>query len=131
GPAMAAPVVGPHDDRIARSCCRLGPLPVVLGRKHRYRRAVHTGPARLRRRQVGAGLEGPGQSDDGFETEAARDLDILETGAPRRWRLVGEMCAAHADRLAAALASGTGAEGDLTLDLRDVTFLDTMGLHVI
>ena len=41
------------------------------------------------------------------------------------------MCAAHADRLAAALASGTGAEGDLTLDLRDVTFLDTMGLHVI
>src|SRR4051794_9310455 len=76
-------------------------------------------------------LGGPGRSDDAFEPDEARDLDIIETEAPRRWRLVGEVSSEHAQRLAETLASEGEADGDVTLDLTDVTFLDTMGLHVI
>ena len=76
-------------------------------------------------------MVGPAGSDDGFGEDGSRELDIIETEAPRGWRLVGELSAEHADRLADALASHGEAAGDVTLDLRRVTFIDTMGLHVI
>ena len=76
-------------------------------------------------------MDGPEERGDAFEEDGRRRLDILETEAPRRWRLVGELSSEHADRLAAALASSDGDGGDVTLDLTEVTFIDTMGLHVI
>jgi len=73
---------------------------------------------------------GAGGSGDEFEREP-HELGIRPTEAPRGWRLVGDLSSENAHLLADALAPDGRPSGDLTLDLTDLTFVDTIGLHVI
>jgi anti-anti-sigma regulatory factor len=74
---------------------------------------------------------GAGGSGDGFGRGVPRELEIHSIEAPQGWRLVGDLSSEHAHRLAAALAHDGRPPGDMTLDLVDLTFVDTIGLHVI
>jgi anti-anti-sigma factor len=58
-------------------------------------------------------------------------LGIYRTDAPSGWRLTGDLSSENAHQLAAALAPDGRPAGDLTLDLTGLTFVDTIGLHVI
>ena len=58
-------------------------------------------------------------------------LAIFPTEAPRGLRLVGDLWSENAHLLTDALRAVDGAPGDITLDLADVSFLDTIGLHAI
>ena len=73
----------------------------------------------------------PPEAGGGLEAPTPRELRIVETRAPRGLRLIGELSSENAETLMEALASDGEAGGDLTLDLEGVTFIDTMGLHVI
>ena len=58
-------------------------------------------------------------------------LHIILTRTPGRLRLVGEIDMSTADRLAAILGDEREKGSELTLDLSDVTFMDSCGLEVL
>jgi anti-sigma B factor antagonist len=58
-------------------------------------------------------------------------LDIRETDQPRAFRLIGELDMSNADTLAALLDREAQAEGDITLDLSELTFIDSSGIRVL
>lgn len=57
-------------------------------------------------------------------------LEIRETGEPRTFRLIGEMDISNAETLAAVLEGKADGEGDITLDLSELTFIDSSGIRV-
>jgi len=79
-------------------------------------------------------MDGSGESDEEHGRRVPRELTIARTETPRGLSLTGDLSSENAHLLSAALASlaaDGGAQGDLTLDLTDLTFVDTIGLHVI
>lgn len=58
-------------------------------------------------------------------------LDIITTRSPGRLRLVGEIDLSNADRLAGILRAELEGGWELSLDLSDVTFIDSTGLQVL
>ena len=72
-----------------------------------------------------------GGSADEFERGVPRELVIHPTQAPSGWRLIGDLSSENAHLLAAALAPDRRAPGDVTLDLTELRFVDTIGLHVL
>jgi anti-anti-sigma factor len=58
-------------------------------------------------------------------------FDIEKANEPRRFRLAGELDIASEAALTQALAEETGREGDLTLDLSALTFIDSVGVQVL
>lgn len=58
-------------------------------------------------------------------------LEIQETGQPRTFRLIGEMDISNAETLAAVLEKHAEGEGDITLDLSALTFIDSSGIRVL
>ena len=74
---------------------------------------------------------GEAGSGDGFARGAPRELEIHPIEATRGWRLIGDLSSENAHVLAAALAPDGRPPGDVTLDLTDLSFVDTIGLHVI
>ncbi len=56
-------------------------------------------------------------------------LQIVPSGTPRSYRLVGELDASNADELLAELQKEVGVGGDLVLDLSELSFVDSMGLR--
>jgi anti-anti-sigma regulatory factor len=74
---------------------------------------------------------GAGGSRDGVARGVPRELEIHPIEAPHGWRLVGDLSSENAHLLAAMLAHDGRPPGDVTLDLADLTFVDTIGLHVI
>ncbi|HYR61772.1 MAG TPA: STAS domain-containing protein [Actinomycetota bacterium] len=56
-------------------------------------------------------------------------LRVVETG-PRTFRLVGELDVSSTGPLADLLATDLAGPGDLTLDLRGLTFMDSAGIHL-
>jgi len=79
-------------------------------------------------------LAGTGGSDGELERHVPRELVISRTETPRGLRLGGDLSSENAHQLSTALAAfaadGDG-HGDLTLELSDLSFVDTIGLHVI
>jgi anti-sigma B factor antagonist len=60
-----------------------------------------------------------------------KDLQIVRTQVGGRLRLVGELDMSNADQLADMLAE-IGAAGDqVILDMSELTFIDSSGVHVI
>jgi anti-anti-sigma factor len=57
-------------------------------------------------------------------------LDIRETDQPRAFRLIGELDISNAT-LAALLDREVQWEGDITLDLSELTFIGSSGIRVI
>jgi anti-anti-sigma factor len=55
-------------------------------------------------------------------------LQVLPTSEPRTVRLVGELDASNAEELLDTLQALDG-EGDLVLNLAELTFIDSMGLR--
>ena len=58
-------------------------------------------------------------------------LRVLKTEAPKAFRLVGELDVSNAGVLADALEPETRREGDLTLDLGGLAFMDSSGIQVL
>src|SRR5205823_5666157 len=59
-------------------------------------------------------------------------LDIVPGGEPRSLRLMGELDISNAEETLARLEAVAGAgEGDLTLDLSELTFIDSSGIRVL
>jgi anti-anti-sigma factor len=58
-------------------------------------------------------------------------LEIEEAGHPRAFRLIGEMDISNAETLAAVLEKNVEGEGDITLDLSGLTFIDSSGIRVL
>src|SRR3954467_9659990 len=75
-----------------------------------------------------SGAEGLGDELDRGEPGG---LAIYAMSAPRGLRLVGDLFSENADQLATALDADHDALGDLTLDVSELKFIDTFGLHVI
>jgi anti-anti-sigma factor len=61
----------------------------------------------------------------------AEAFDVVPLEAPRAFRLVGELDLATAPRLHEILRRECALPGDLTLDLSELTFMDSSGLHSI
>jgi anti-anti-sigma factor len=77
---------------------------------------------------------GSGGSGEEFERPVPSELAISRTQMPLGLRLAGDLSSENAHLLVEALAafsSDGAAPSELTLDLTDVTFVDTIGLHVI
>lgn len=58
------------------------------------------------------------------------ELEITEV-SPERYRLKGELDMASADRLRDALQPIVDAGGNVTLDVADLTFIDSSGLRAL
>jgi anti-anti-sigma factor len=58
-------------------------------------------------------------------------LEIIPTKDPFGFRLIGEIDMATAPMLQEALLVSLSAGGSVTVDMRDVTFIDSSGLKVI
>jgi anti-anti-sigma factor len=58
-------------------------------------------------------------------------LDIRETEHPRAFRLIGELDISNADTLGALLDREVQSDGDITLDLSELTFIDSSGIRVL
>jgi anti-anti-sigma factor len=58
-------------------------------------------------------------------------LDVIMTRRRGRLRLVGEIDMSNADRLAGILRAEVEGGWGLSLDLSDVTFIDSTGLQVL
>jgi anti-sigma B factor antagonist len=56
---------------------------------------------------------------------------VIERTGPRSFRLFGQVDAASAPDVADFLDSFVDQEGDMTLDLRDVEFLDSTGIGLL
>jgi anti-anti-sigma factor len=57
-------------------------------------------------------------------------LRAVETGR-RRFRLLGELDLSNTEPLARFLAGMVAGAGDLTIDLRGLTFIDSAGVHLL
>ena len=78
-------------------------------------------------------MDGRGGLCEDSERRVPRELTIARTETPRGLCLAGDLSSENAHLLTAAvatLASDGGPQGDLTLDLTDLSFVDTIGLHV-
>lgn len=58
-------------------------------------------------------------------------FDIKKVEEPRGFRLAGELDIAAEAAVTRALATETGREGDLTLDLSALTFIDSVGIQAL
>ena len=58
-------------------------------------------------------------------------LEVRETGQPRGFRLIGELDISNAETLAAVLDREVEEQGDISLDLSDLTFIDSSGIRVL
>jgi anti-anti-sigma factor len=58
-------------------------------------------------------------------------LDIKETEEPRAYRLIGELDISNVESLAAVLERDVQGEGDVTLDLSELTFIDSSGIRAL
>jgi anti-anti-sigma factor len=79
-------------------------------------------------------VDGLGGWGEERERRVPRELTISRTEMPRGLCLVGDLSSENAHLLTAALAAlgaDDGPPGDVTLDLADLSFVDTIGLHVI
>jgi anti-anti-sigma factor len=79
-------------------------------------------------------VDGRGASGEDFERRGPRELRIARIETTRGLRIAGDLSSESAHLLTAALAAlaaDDGAAGDLTLDLAELSFLDTIGLHVL
>lgn len=56
-------------------------------------------------------------------------LQVVRTDQPRTIRLVGELDASNADDLVVDLEPELTSGGDLTLDIGDLAFIDSLGLR--
>src|ERR671924_634621 len=68
---------------------------------------------------------------DAVKEDRAMLLEILETERPRAFRLVGELDISNADSLGALLEREVRGDGDITLDLSELTFIDSSGIRVL
>jgi anti-anti-sigma factor len=58
-------------------------------------------------------------------------LEINRTDDPKGLRLVGDVDLATVDRLRSALAPMVREGGELVVDMRDMGFIDSSGMHVL
>lgn len=58
-------------------------------------------------------------------------LEIAPTGAPRTFRLAGEVDVLNAEEVAAKLEPDSREQGDLVLDLSDLAFIDSNGIRAL
>jgi len=58
-------------------------------------------------------------------------LKVVATDDPRRYRLVGELDLASVDELSERLQPQVAARGDLSLDLSELTFIDSSGIRAL
>lgn len=58
-------------------------------------------------------------------------LEIREAGQRRTFRLIGEMDISNAETLAAVLEKKADGGGDITLDLSEMSFIDSSGIRVL
>jgi anti-anti-sigma factor len=58
-------------------------------------------------------------------------LEIVETGPPRAFRLIGELDISNADTLGSLLDQEIDERGDISLDLSELTFIDSSGVRVL
>jgi len=58
-------------------------------------------------------------------------LEIQETSQPRVFRLVGELDISNAEILAAVLDREVDEQGDISLELSELTFMDSSGIRVL
>lgn len=58
-------------------------------------------------------------------------LEIKETDQPRTFRLLGELDISNAETLEAVLDREVQHDGDVTLDLSELTFIDSSGIRVL
>ena len=58
-------------------------------------------------------------------------LLILPLDKPRGYRIVGELDFANADQLAEVLREESRQPGDIILDISELRFMDSSGLHVV
>lgn len=58
-------------------------------------------------------------------------LEIRETGQPRAFRLIGELDISNAETLSAVLDREVEEQGDISLDLSELTFIDSSGIRVL
>jgi anti-anti-sigma factor len=65
----------------------------------------------------------------GTDGELGTLLSVVE-GGPRVFHLAGELDVSSTGKLGRLLEPDLGAPGDLTLELRDLEFLDSAGIHL-
>jgi anti-anti-sigma factor len=58
-------------------------------------------------------------------------LDIVQTDQRRTFRLIGELDISNAETLAAILDRETQDQGDINLDMSELTFIDSSGIRVL
>jgi anti-anti-sigma factor len=58
-------------------------------------------------------------------------FEIVETGQPRAFRLIGELDISTAQTLGALLDREVEEHGDISLDLSELTFIDSSGIRVL
>jgi anti-anti-sigma factor len=58
-------------------------------------------------------------------------LEIVETGPPRAFRLIGELDISNADTLGSLLDREIDERRDISLDLSELTFIDSSGVRVL
>ncbi|HYT77982.1 MAG TPA: STAS domain-containing protein [Actinomycetota bacterium] len=58
-------------------------------------------------------------------------LEIQETSQPRIFRLIGELDISNAETLAAVLDREVDEQGDISLELSELTFMDSSGIRVL
>lgn len=58
-------------------------------------------------------------------------LEVVATDDPRRYRLVGELDLSCVEELSEGLQRQVAAGGDLTLDLSELTFIDSSGIRAL
>jgi anti-sigma B factor antagonist len=58
-------------------------------------------------------------------------LDIVQTDQRRTFRLIGELDISNAETLAAILDREAQEQGDINLDMSDLTFIDSSGIRVL
>jgi anti-sigma B factor antagonist len=58
-------------------------------------------------------------------------LEIRETGQPRAFRLIGELDISNAGTLGTVLDREVEKQGDISLDLSELKFIDSSGIRVL
>jgi anti-anti-sigma factor len=58
-------------------------------------------------------------------------LDIVQTDQKRTFRLIGELDISNAETLEALLDRETQEQGDVNLDMSELTFIDSSGIRVL
>src|SRR2546425_5657558 len=58
-------------------------------------------------------------------------IEVAPAGAPRTFRLAGELDLLNAQEVEAQLEPDSKGQGDLVLDLSDLTFIDSSGIRAL